>query len=190
MPEPVYADEIVIVLAGEAEAPEDTTKRDKKKSGDEGDSTGKGKDAPTHGLPKVVLITKDGREIENYVTEPWPEDFSEADGGLIADLVSGEVIYKVNYDNAYHLKYKPGEHGTVAREVVTEKYILGHADRPTRLRARLSVAPEVKGRRGGGFGGVRRRLPKDGRPRCCIDRSCPAENLPKIVDASSVQPDV
>ncbi|MGE4060790.1 MAG: hypothetical protein AB7E69_18165, partial [Sphingomonadales bacterium] len=115
MAEPVYTEEIAIIFAEEAEATEDTRKREKKekKSGDEGDNAGKGKDAPTHGLPKVILLTKDGRGIENYVTEQWPEDFSEADGGLIEDLGGGEVIYKVNYDNAYHLKYKLGQHGSV-----------------------------------------------------------------------------
>src|SRR5262249_29597923 len=96
-----------------------------KKSGDEGEGPGKGKDAPTHGLPAVILLTNDGREIKGYGVEPWPEDFTEADGGTIEDLGNGEVVYKVNYDNAYHLRYRMSQQGNVDREVVTEKFILG-----------------------------------------------------------------
>ena len=34
-------------------------------------------------------------------------------------------MYPINYDNSYHLKYRIKERGDIARDVVTEKYILG-----------------------------------------------------------------
>ena len=37
----------------------------------------------------------------------------------------GEIVYKINYDNAYHLKARVGKRGQVERDVVAEKYILG-----------------------------------------------------------------
>ncbi|MGE0666891.1 MAG: hypothetical protein AB7O49_10080 [Sphingomonadales bacterium] len=192
MAEPVYTEEIAIIFAEEAEATEDTRKREKKekKSGDEGDNAGKGKDAPTHGLPKVILLTKDGRGIENYVTEQWPEDFSEADGGLIEDLGGGEVIYKVNYDNAYHLKYKLGQHGSVAREVVTEKYILGMRIVLLGYEHAFRSIQKAKGSEAEGLAEYAddfRRMAARGAASTVLAL---AENLPKIVDASSVQVDV
>jgi hypothetical protein len=191
MAEPVHTDEIIIALAEEAED-KDKVKREKKEkqSGDEGDEPGKGKESPTHGLPKVVLLTKDGRDIANYVSERWPDDFSEADGGLIEDLGGGEVIYKVNYDNAYHLKYKLGQHGTVAREVVTEKYILGMRIVMLGYEHAFRAMQKAKG---GDLNGIAeyaddfRRMAARGAASTVLAL---AENLPKIVDASSVQGDV
>src|SRR5690606_38150781 len=90
--------------------------------------SGKGKDAPTHGLPACVLLTNDGREVEGYEDYPfekWPESYNQNDGGYMEEVGEGEVIYKINFDNAYHLKYREQARGQVAKDVVTEKYILG-----------------------------------------------------------------
>lgn len=34
-------------------------------------------------------------------------------------------MYYINYDNVYHLKYRMQQKGDLARDTVTEKYILG-----------------------------------------------------------------
>lgn len=97
-----------------------------KKSGRGGGAAGgDGKPSPTHGLPPYVLLTSDGRQIGEVTTQAWPEGFDEHDGGTVQDLGDGRLLYKVNYDNAYHLKYRAGQRGDVAKDVVTEKYILG-----------------------------------------------------------------
>lgn len=192
MPEPVFTDEIVIVLAEETEVPEPHPRREQieRKKGNEGDNPGEGKESPTHGLPKVVLLTKDGREIEGYATEKWPEDFSEADGGLIADLGGGEVVYKVNYDNAYHLKHRLGQHGSVARDVVTEKFVLGMRIMLLGYEHAFRSLQKAKGELGSELaehGDDFRRMAARGAASTVLTI---AENLPKIVDASSIQVDV
>ncbi|MSP03324.1 MAG: hypothetical protein EXR07_20120 [Acetobacteraceae bacterium] len=34
-------------------------------------------------------------------------------------------MYKINYDNSYHLRYRQGQRGDVLRDVVSQKYIIG-----------------------------------------------------------------
>jgi hypothetical protein len=70
------------------------------KWGEGKEQKGGGDDTPTRGLPRCVLLTKDGREISGYSVEKWPDDFTETDGGDIKELRE-EVVYKINYDNAY-----------------------------------------------------------------------------------------
>ena len=98
---------------------------DKKEIDKNGGRNGRRGQAATHGLPKYLLLTKDGRKIGDQPTEKWPSDFDEHEGGTITDLGNNEVIYKINYDNAYHLNYRSQQRGDIARDVVTEKYILG-----------------------------------------------------------------
>lgn len=81
--------------------------------------------AATHSMPRFILLTRDGRAAEGIETEAWPDDFNEHDGGEIVDLGDGETLYKINYDNAYHLRYRLSQRGSLAREAVTEKFILG-----------------------------------------------------------------
>ncbi|CAM5774576.1 hypothetical protein [Mesorhizobium amorphae] len=109
--------------------PEDASNGEKK--------TGKGEETQARGLPRCVLLTKNGREIPGYPTEEWPNGFSDTDGGTIDDL-GEESIYKINYDNVYHLKYRLSAADGVARDVVTEKYILGMRNLTTRRRARIA----------------------------------------------------
>ena len=80
---------------------------------------------PNRGLPPYKLLTKDGEQIDGHPCEQWPADFSELDGGLVQDLGEQGVLYKINYDNAYHMKYRINAKSQVAKEVVTEKYITG-----------------------------------------------------------------
>lgn len=72
-----------------------------------------------------MLLTKDGSERGKHDTKIWPEGFTENDGGTVEDLGDQGLLYKINYDNAYHIKYRLRQRGDLARDVVTEKYILG-----------------------------------------------------------------
>jgi hypothetical protein len=76
-------------------------------------------------LPKYKLLTKDGRNIGGQPTERWMDGFNEHDGGTVQEKGKNEIVYKINYDNAYHLKYRLQQKGDVARDIVTQKYILG-----------------------------------------------------------------
>jgi hypothetical protein len=80
---------------------------------------------PDLGLPQYVLLTKDGRSIPGHPTESWPDDFSDHDGGLVKDLGNGRKVYKINYDNSYHLVYRQRQRGDAARDVISQKYIIG-----------------------------------------------------------------
>jgi hypothetical protein len=51
-----------------------------------GSKEGEGDSSPTHGLPSFVLLTRDGHQVANDDTQPWPEGFSELDGGLVRTL--------------------------------------------------------------------------------------------------------
>ena len=82
------------------------------------------KDEPKRGLPPLVLLTKDGREVLGQNTTMWPEDFSELDGGRIAEA-DGRLIYEVNVDNAYHLRYRRRAKSDAARDLLSQKYITG-----------------------------------------------------------------
>lgn len=85
----------------------------------------KEKEKPRKGLPKYKLLTKDGREIPGEDAEIWPDNFNDYDGGTIEDFGEDGLIYKINYDNAYHLKYRQAKKGEVERDALTQKYILG-----------------------------------------------------------------
>lgn len=132
-------------------------------------------------------MTKDGREISGEETDTWPDGFSELDGGDIHDLGDGQVKYLINYDNAYHIQYRMRQRGDIARDVVTEKFVLGmrimmlgfeHA-----LRARLSG--EADASLSEASDEMRRILARAAASTVLAI----AENLPKIIDASSVRGD-
>jgi hypothetical protein len=76
-------------------------------------------------LPEYKLLTKDGRKLSDQQTEKWVGDFNERDGGLVQDRGKRGIVYKINYDNIYHLRYRLQQRGDAARDVVTQKYILG-----------------------------------------------------------------
>lgn len=190
MAEPVESEELVLRVAEEHTSPPKQNGKRKKKSGRGKDEKGEGQNAPTLGLPKCILLTKDGRDIDDEQTDPWPADFNEHDGGLIEDLGEDGIVYKINYDNAYHLKYRLQQHGNVAREVVTEKYILGmrilmlgyeHAFRS------LRSGNDSEGDGIAEFSDEFRRMAARGAASTVLAL---AENLPKIVDQSSIGEEV
>jgi hypothetical protein len=186
MGDAVLSEEIKVVIV----APVDDVDKDKKdktktkpKAGAGESKSGKGEDAPTHGLPSCILLTRDGREISGYQTEPWPEDFSDTDGGIIHDLGT-ESVYKINYDNVYHQKYRKAAQG-VARDVVTEKFILGMRILLLGCEHALRSMKENKGNDDmAEYYDDFRRMAARGAASTVLAL---AENLPKIVDASSIQ---
>lgn len=155
------------------------------KGGDSGNKKGEGEPAPTHGLPQYVLLTRDGRDIGENKTEKWPGEFSENDGGTIHDLGDGQLIYKINYDNTYHLKYRIQARGDIAKEVVTEKYILGMRILMLGYEHALHLTQERNGAVSE-YADEIRRLAARGAASTVLAL---AENLPKIVDSSSVSDD-
>lgn len=120
-------DEFTVRIVDEDGPPEKRGKKVKPKppaGGDKSDKEGGGDKAPTHGLPRYRLLTKDGRTVGGQETDKWPDGYTDNDGGYAKDL-GDTVMYFINYDNVYHLRYRMQQRGDVAREAVTEKYILG-----------------------------------------------------------------
>src|SRR5262249_54396983 len=120
----IVDEEVAIPKPPKPPKPPGPTPEDKG-GGKGGDKKGEGEDALTHGLPKYMLLTKDGRAIGEQESEVWPEGFTDQDGGMVRDLGDEHILYLINYDNVYHLKYKMQARGDVARDVMTEKYVLG-----------------------------------------------------------------
>lgn len=182
MPATVESEEIILQIVGE-QAPPSTEKKPRN-----GHKSGKSKSDPTLGLPKCILLTKDGREIEGYEVEKWPDDFDDSDGGGIEDLGDGQLLYKINYDNVYHLKYRLQQRGHVAREVVTEKYILGMRILLLGYEHAFRALQSIRGSEGiAEFDDIFRRMAARGAASTVLAL---AENLPKIVDESSVGEDI
>lgn len=83
------------------------------------------------GLPKHVLVTKDGRDIQGKPTESWAdaesggEQFDKEAGGYVKTLGEGESLYYINYDNAYFQSYLHAQKTEARQTAVSQKYILG-----------------------------------------------------------------
>lgn len=183
MPSPLYAQVVRLhVVPDQEKLDEDTNPAERRKTPARDTETVGG---TAYGMPRFVLLTRDGRCVEGIDTEAWPEGFNEHDGGEIVDLGNGEALYKINYDNAYHLRYRLSQRGALAREVVTEKYILGmrilllgyeHAMR--NLRSKKEVLSGIDE-----FADDFRRMAARGAASTVLAL---AENLPRIVDTSSI----
>lgn len=121
-------DEFSIRIADE-ESPPKTIKKPPKprrpSAGGKSDKEGGEEAQATHGLPPYRLLTVDGRSIGGQDTDRWPEGFSDTDGGFAEDLGENQRMYFVNYDNAYHIRYRQQQSGDTSRDAITEKYILG-----------------------------------------------------------------
>lgn len=178
-------DEFVVRIVDEESPPTKPRKKrkgDEPKAGDKSDKEGGDEPAPTHGLPPYQLLTKDGREIGGQETKRWPESFTESDGGYVADFGDQGLMYYINYDNAYHLRYRLQQRGDVAREAVTEKYILGmrilmlgyeHATRTLKERIGDSAREHLD---------IFRAVAARGASSTVLAL---AENLPRIIDTAS-----
>lgn len=190
MAEAVQSEEITVKIADEEieqkERDKQKSKEKSTKGGDAKNQKGSGESAPTHGLPRCVLLTRDGREVNGYAVEKWPDDFSEADGGAIADL-GEEVVYKINYDNAYHLKYRLSQRGDIPREVVTEKFILGMRILLLGYQHAFKSLQKSSGAEENGISEYADEFRRTAARAAASTVLALAENLPKIVDASSAQ---
>jgi hypothetical protein len=188
MPQQVEDGLTIRIVQEDDEQPKKPPSNGKSRAGNEGSKQGEGRPAPTHGLPKYILLTKDGRSIGSQMTQPWPDGFTENDGGIMEDLGEEGVLYKINYDNAYHLKYRMQQRGDVARDVVTEKYILGMRILMLGYEHAMRAAKGA-GANGGWNNGIAefsdefRRMAARGAASTVLAL---AENLPKIVDKSSI----
>ncbi len=149
-------------------------------AGKGGDKNGDGDPQPTHGLPRYRLLTKDGRNVGNDTTDPWPEGFSEGDGGFVEDYGDQGAVYKINYDNAYHIRYKQRARGDVAKEAITEKYILGMRILMLGLEHSINM---TKDRMRNGMGEHLDDFRKMAAKAAAAVVLALAENLPKLVDA-------
>ena len=86
----------------------------------------KPKPKPQKDLPPYKLLTKDGRKVlDDQETEKWPENFTTSDGGFVKDLGEEGRLYKINYDNIYHLNALQATRGDVEKSALTQKYVLG-----------------------------------------------------------------
>jgi hypothetical protein len=189
MPMPVEDELAIQITEEEVPQPKPKIKRPPvdPKSGKGGDRKGEGEDAPTRGLPKYGLLTKDGRNIGIQESERWPDGFTDQDGGLVRELGDDQVLYLINYDNVYHLKYKIQTRGDLAKDVMTEKYVLGMRILMLGYEHALRA---LKGASGNGiaeYADEFRRMAARGAASTVLAL---AENLPKIVDSSSVSQDV
>jgi len=190
IPETTKSEELVIrVVDREKESGEKRRRKKEKQKSGEGDSNkeGKGKDSPTLGLPVYELLTHDGREISGKPTQQWLEDFGGEDGGYAEDLGGGNIKYYINYDNVYHLKYKEQQRGDIAKDAVTEKYILGMRIMMLGFEQSLRSAQQSREASNENFAEYIdqfRRMAAQGSASTVLAL---AENLPKIIDASAVQ---
>jgi hypothetical protein len=182
-------DKLTIRITDEEAEPKDRKNKRKNspKAGKGQNQSGSGQDAPTHGLPRYVLLTKDGRRLGEQETEAWPEEFGEHDGGLIHDLGENEIVYKINYDNSYHIKYRLQQKSDVARDVVTEKYILGMRILMLGYEHAYRMTTDGRNNGIGEFADEFRRMAARGASSTVLAL---ADNLPKIVDSSSVSREV
>lgn len=189
MPMPVEDEITLKILDEESEQPKPKTKKasHEARSGNGKEGPGSGEAAPTHGLPKYILLTKDGRREGTEDSEPWPEGFTEHDGGMIRDLGDGSVIYLINYDNVYHLRYRQQQRGDIAREVVTVKYMLWMRILMLGYEHALRAMRENEAQGITEFQDEFRRMAARGAASTVLAL---AENLPRIVDTSTVSADV
>jgi hypothetical protein len=185
MARPVEDQVRVRIVEEEKEIETTKGKQGKPKAGQKGSKEGDGDSAPTHGLPPYALLTKNGRLVGAQETRPWPEGFTEQDGGIIEDLGKDGLLYKINYDNASHIRYRLGARGDISRDVVTEKYILGMRILMLGYEHALRILKETKNGEANGIAEFQdefRRMAARGAASTVLAL---AENLPKIVDRSA-----
>ena len=88
--------------------------------GDDGDEE---ETTEGRGLPPTRWLTKDGRPIGEAESEAWPENFTEQDGGKVADLGESK-LYCINYDNAHFRRFLDKERHPIDKKVIVEQYRL------------------------------------------------------------------
>jgi len=181
-------DTVLVRIVNPEKKPVKAKSKHKQKSGGAGQRKGNQQDAPLLGLPPCKLLTNDGRPIDGYAVEPWPtnvDGFDEHDGGIIEDLGNGRVVYKINYDNSYHLRYKRAAGSKVGKEVVSKKYILGM--RVLMMGYEHALRALGKDGEASHFQDEFRRMAARGSAATVLSL---AEKLPKIVDETAIPSEV
>jgi hypothetical protein len=186
MAQPVTDRVNVRIIDEEKEPKKEKKEAAEPKAAAKGGKEGEGQPAPTHGLPPYRLLTKDGHDVGSMKTDPWPEGFTEVDGGIVEDFGDDGMLYKINYDNAYHVKYRMSARGDVARDVVTEKYILGMRILMLGYEHALRSIKELKGDRLNGIAEYQDEFRRMAARGAAATLLALAETLPKIIDKSSI----
>lgn len=132
MAEPVWSDEVNIVIIEKAREPKEVKPRPVKPVVPNKVKK-PGKAIPEKGIPPFMLLTEDGRNIDGHgETVKWSDmtdieggPFTESDGGVTKDLGDDRVIHYINYDNTWHLNSRKKISKRNGQEAVTQKYILG-----------------------------------------------------------------
>lgn len=195
MPRAVECEELSLCVVGEhiSKPPKPPKPKPIPQPPDEpenGNNKSKSRNAPSLGLPRYKLLTKDGRKIKEDETEKWPEGFDEYDGGSMEDLGEEGSLYKINYDNVYHEEYKRQQRDGVARDVVTEKYILGMRILMLGCEQALRALQEKNAEDRENIADSADKFRRMAARGAASTVLALAENLPKIVDRSSVDEDV
>ena len=79
----------------------------------------------SRGLPPTKWLTRDGRSIGEDETDPWPDDFTDQDGGKVEDLDDEHKVYCINYDNAHFRRFFDNERDDLSKKVIAEQYRVG-----------------------------------------------------------------
>ena len=119
IPEPVTDNLTLQVVA--VREPRPSGSRTPPKSDDNGEE----ETTEAKGLPPTRWLTKDGRPIGEDESRPWPDDFTDQDGGKVDDLGEGNTVYSINYDNAHFRRFLDGERDDLNKKVIVEQYRVG-----------------------------------------------------------------
>lgn len=187
MPAPVSVKVTVKIVAAVTSGKADSRGRQDNMDGGSNKTSKVGGNLPNVGLPKYILLTKDGREIPGHPTEIWPEEFRDEDGGVISDMGEDGKVYKINYDNSYHLRYRQGQRGDVAKDAVSQKYIIGMRLLLLGLEHALAHVTGTEQRQIADMADEIRRLAARGAASTVL---AVADHLPKIMENTSLQPQV
>ncbi len=119
---PTAVTEEITIRIGDVE--KDVAKA-KTKDKEKDKTKGKGAEKPNVGLPPYKLLTHDGREDAGQQTVQWPGGFDDQDGGYVEDLGEEGKLYYINLDNTWLQSYRKAQRGTILKDGITQKYILG-----------------------------------------------------------------
>ena len=120
MPEPVSADITLHIV----ETRQPPRQGPRPKPDPDPDENGDDEDVETRALPASKWLTRDGRTLPGDIeTDPWPDEFTEQDGGKVDDFGAGAKAYYINYDNAHFRRVLDAERGNeLNQKVIAEQY--------------------------------------------------------------------
>ena len=119
IPEPV-TEQLTLRVVAERKPASPGSHPPKPNNDDEEDET-----TISRGLPPTKWLTRDGRSIGEDETDPWPDDFTDQDGGKVEDLGDEQKVYSINYDNAHFRRFLDNERDDLSKKVIAEQYRVG-----------------------------------------------------------------